>query len=91
MLLSCFLFGKFRYMIRRCRFLEDCTYLQYNMGVGPCFDAEGKTTGKFNDIKQLRSVLVDVMKDEVENLCNPTIAKNWELSTHSQVLCWCSA
>ena len=58
------------------------------MGLGqPLTDAQGKPTGKFTDTHQLRSVLVDVMKDEVEKFCNPSIAKNWELSAHSQVLC----
>ena len=83
-----FLFGIIRYMIRRCKFLEHCVYLQYNMGLGqPLTDAQGKPTGKLTDTHQLRSVLVDVMKDEVEKFCNPNIAKNWDLSAHSQVLC----
>ena len=90
--MSCFLFHKFRYMIRRCKFLEHCVYLQYNTGIGqPCTDVQGKPTGKFTDTRQLRSVLVDVMKDEVAKFCNPNTARNWELSTHTQVHFWYNA
>ena len=56
------------------------------MGVGQSIkDAQGNPTGRLTDTRKLRSVLVDVMKDEVTKFCNPSIAKNWELSTHSQV------
>ena len=54
-----------RYMQRRCIILENCPTLQYNAGVGV------GDNGDCCDIRYLRSLLFDLMQEEVLSFCNP--------------------
>ena len=52
-------------MERRCIILENCPTLQYNAGVGV------GDNGECCDIHYLRSLLFDLMQEEVSSFCNP--------------------
>ena len=62
----------YRYMHRRCHFLEECPYLKYNQGFAPGVPVKDETTGKmvqkkedYKDTSKLRSVLFNTMRREV--------------------------
>ena len=76
-----------RYMVRRCRFLENCPGLQLNDGTGPpIVDENGKNTGKYTDISKLRSTLLRKMLEEVKKFCNRDMVKSWNQQSHQQVI-----
>ena len=52
-------------MERRCIILESCPTLQYNEGVGV------GDNGEDCNIRYLRSLLFDLMQEEVLGFCNP--------------------
>ena len=52
-------------MERRCTILENCPTLQYNEGVGVGYN------GERCNIRYLRSLLFDLMQEEVLSFCNP--------------------
>ena len=63
----------YRYMHRRCQFLEESPYLKYNQGVAPGDPDMDEKTGKaflqkreqYRDSSKLRSVLFSTMRREV--------------------------
>ena len=62
----------FRYMSRRCNFLETFPAYNFNQGVGP----ERANT------KKLGSTLMKAMLREVQQYC---IKESWSILTHQQV------
>ena len=70
----------FRYMERRCRFLDNMPAFNYNTGVG-----EYIANGHRSDTKQLGSTLMETMLREVADFCDPEIKKSWTPKGHQQV------
>ena len=74
----------YRYMNRRCGFLDNLPAFNYNTGVGEYItDEKGKWV--CTDTKQLGSTLMMTMLREVEDFCDPGIKNNWSLKPHKQV------
>ena len=74
----------YRYMKRRCHFLDNCPSFNYNSGVGELqVDESGKKTP--TNTKQLGSTLMQTMLMEVGDFCDPKIKENWSLKPHQQV------
>ena len=74
----------YRYMNRRCGFLDNLPAFNYNTGVGEYItDEKGKRVP--TDTKQLGSTLMMTMLREVEDFCDPGIKNNWSLKPHKQV------
>ena len=79
---------KFRYMKRRCAFLDICPGFNYNTGSSDYVtNAQGKR--EKNDTTQLGSTLMDTMLKEVGDFCDPFIRENWAMKPHHQVCCMC--
>ena len=73
----------FRYMERRCVFLEDCPHLRYNEGYRETIrNSEGRVIGERNTVK-MRSTLFAIMQEEVGNFCKQSIS--WSSDVHRQV------
>lgn len=78
----------FRYMKRRCAFLDNCPGFNYNTGSSDYVtNAQGKR--EKNDTTQLGSTLMDTMLKEVGDFCDPFIRENWAMKPHHQVYCMC--
>ena len=85
-LFQCYVLGKvdvitnlitsFRYMHRRCNFLDNCPAFNYNMG---------RSVPGAEDTSYLGSSLMRAMLKEVTDFCNPEILKNWSCKPHQQV------
>ena len=74
----------YRYMKRRCGFLETLPAFIYNTGAGEYItDEQGKRV--HTDTKQLGSTLMTAMLREVEDFCHPAIKENWSIKPHQQV------
>ena len=82
----------YRYMNRRCGFLDNLPAFNYNTGVGEYLkdqkgnyitDKKGKRV--CTDTRQLGSTLMTTMLREVEDFCDPGIKNNWSLKPHKQV------
>ena len=74
----------YRYMNRRCGFLETLPAFIYNTGAGEYItDEQGKRVR--TDTRQLGSTLMTTMLKEVEDFCHPTIKENWSINPHQQV------
>ena len=74
----------FRYMKRRCAFLDTLPAFNYNTGIGePIIDESGQITR--TDTRQLGSTLMATMLEEVNNFCHPSIQANWSNKPHQQV------
>ena len=74
----------YRYMNRRCGFLDNLPAFNYNTGVGEYItDEQGNRV--CTDTKQLGSTLMTTMLREVEDFCDPAIKENWSLKPHQQV------
>ena len=71
-LVKCFVF---RYMNRRCQFLENFPGYNYNQGHG---------TNKA-DTRQLGSTLMNAMLKEVSRFCDQSTKENWSVEAHQQV------
>ena len=77
-------------MYRRCEFLEDSPYLKYNMGVGePKKNERGEPTEEYTDTRQLRSVLLQTMMDEVSDFCKQSVREQDKSVPYHQV--WCTS
>ena len=83
----CMVVGKllvYRYMKRRCAFLDKCPAFNYNTGHGEYYeDASGNKMT--SDTRQLGSTLMSTMLQEVVDFCDPKIKGNWSLKAHQQV------
>ena len=67
----------FRYMKRRCWFLDNFPAYNYNTGAGV---REG--TGEVTNTRRLGSMLMEAMLSEAEQFCHPCI---WEGGDYCQV------
>lgn len=74
--IDCAFITYFRYMHRRCKFLDDCPAFNYNMG---------RSVPGAEDTSRLGSTLMRAMLKEVADFCNPEILKNWSCKPHQQV------
>ena len=85
---------KFRYMKRRCQFLENFPAFIYNTGVGEYTDSrhgrrmstptiEGERLA--TNTRMLGSTLMNAMLKEVSDFCDPEIKENWSAKAHQQV------
>ena len=73
-------------MYRRCQFLEDCPYLKFNEGVGePKKNERGEPTGEYTNTRQLRSVLLKTMMDEVSDFCKQSVREQEKSVPYHQV------
>ena len=73
----------FRYMERRCIFLENCPHLRYNQGFRETVrNSEGRVIGERNTTK-IRSTLFAIMQEEVRNFCKQS--SSWLFDVHGQV------
>ena len=73
----------YRYMHRRCQFLEECPYLKYNQGYAPGVPVKDIKSGKmfqkyYKDTSKLRSVLFSTMRREVAYFSDQTIGGTHE-------------
>ena len=74
----------FRYMKRRCEFLDNLPAFNYNNGGGEYVkDDQGRYT--CTNTKQLGSTLMRTMLKEVSDFCDPAIKANWSSQPHQQV------
>ncbi len=73
----------YRYMKRRCEFLDSLPAFNYNAGGGEYSDKQHghKVTISTH---QLGSTLMKTMLKEVSNFCDPQI-KDWSMEPHQQV------
>lgn len=67
----------FRYMYRRCKFLDNFPGYNFNQGVG---DVRHKT-----DTTRLGSTVMKAMLKEAEQLCDYEHRHQWTASSHQQV------
>ena len=79
----------YRYMYRRCHFLEECPYLKYNQGRAPG-DAVRDKTGKmvhknYKDTSKLRSVLFHTMRREVAHFSEQCVGTHEQTRKYHQV------
>ena len=70
----------FRYMYRRCSFLDNLPAFNFNNGAG-----DWQHDGKLTDTTKLGSTLMTAMLQEVKDICDPTANQNWAHKTHQQV------
>ena len=75
----------YRYMRRRCAFLDQLPAFNYNNGYGEYFIDPFTGKKKLSDTRQLGSTLMDTMLQEVVDFCDPAIKENWSLKAHQQV------
>ena len=79
-----FNFCDFRYMKRRCQFLDRLPAFNYNTGSGEYSrDEQGERI--VTNTEQLGSTLMNAMLKEVSDFCGPDIKKNWSEKPHQQV------
>lgn len=75
-----------RYMKRRCEFLDQLPFFNYNTGAGIYI----KETASQTNTRQLGSTLMRTMLQEVSDFCDPGIKENWSLKPHQQVIVVCA-
>ena len=73
----------YRYMKRRCEFLDNCPGFNYNTGSSDYVTDGGQK--RLNDTKELGSTLMRTMLNEVSDYSDPIIRENWSLKPHHQV------
>ena len=78
---ECALITHFRYMHRRCEFLDNCPSFNFNRGL---------SVPNATDTSQLGSTLMRAMLTEVADFCSPEIQKNWSCKPHQQVTSYTS-
>ena len=69
----------FRYMKRRCHFLDNCPGFNFNNGIGEM------VAGRKTNTKELGSILMRTMLSEVHNFCDPLVKFDWSRKAHQQV------
>ena len=74
----------YRYMKRRCQFLDTLPAFNYNQGRG-VYDTNEQGRKIVTNTKQLGSTLLNAMLKEVSDFCNPDIKENWSILPHQQV------
>ena len=75
----------FRYMKRRCEFLDCLPAFNYNNGAG-VYKTNELGMKYTTNTKQLGSTLMNTMLKEVSDFCDPSIKENWSLKAHQQVV-----
>ena len=70
----------YRYMKRRCAFLDKMPAFVYNIGRG-----EPLPDGTTSDTTKLGSTLMSTMLQEVKNLCKHDVKYRWSQKAHQQV------
>ena len=82
----------YRYMHRRCHFLEESPYLKYNQGYAPGVAVKDEITGKmvqkekhYKDASKLRSVLFSTMRREVAYFSDQCIGTHEKGRQYHQV------
>ena len=72
--------SNYRYMKRRCTFLDNLPAFNYNTGYGEYIGERQKT-----DTRHLGSTLMQTMLKEVTDFCDPRIKESWSQEAHQQV------
>ena len=70
-------------MFRRCQFLEESPYLQFNVGFGILKPGQQQAT----DTSKLRSVLFETMLDEVSDFCQHYDQSKGHRKSHYHQVC----
>ena len=70
----------YRYMKRRCEFLDNCPGFNYNTGSGEYIVVDGNK--QRTDTRHLGSTLMQTMLKEVTNFCDPSIKESWSQEAH---------
>ena len=70
----------YRYMKRRCTFLDNLSAFNYNVGYGEYIGERQRT-----DTRHLGSTLMETMLKEVTDFCDPSIKESWSQEAHQQV------
>ena len=73
----------YRYMKRRCDFLDNLPFFNFNHGTGIEFFEDKQPVR--TDLKHLGSTLMCMMLSEVSDFCDPNIKENWTYKAHQQV------
>ena len=84
---SCFLYCV-RYMARRFKFLEQCYFFIYNVGVGhkSIQSADNKVVMQYTNTILLGKTLIEAMLKEVDNMISQESSQcDWSNSVHQQV------
>lgn len=78
------IFYVFRYMERRCKFLDNFPGYNYNNGFGEyIINKHGQK--RRTDTTCLGSTLMNTMLKEVSEFCDPSLKDNWSHKPHQQV------
>ena len=78
------LFFSYRYMKRRCYFLDNCPGFNFNTGKGE-FIRDASGIRRVSNTSKLGSVLMRTMLNEVDNFCDPSAKANFTYQAHQQV------
>ena len=74
----------YRYMKRRCYFLDNLPAYMYNTGSAEMVvDEKGKSMR--NNTKKLGSTLMKAFLREVDEFCDPSTQADWSKKPHQQV------
>ena len=71
-------------MKRRCFFLDNLSYFNYNNGGGNYTSKEGQRI--ITDTSKLGSTLMTTMLEEIESFCKPFTTTNSNTKPHNQVI-----
>ncbi len=74
----------YRYMRRRCNFLDCLPAFNFNTGSSEYLTNEFGVRVATNT-RHLGSTLMFTMLNEVSDFCDPNIKENWSLEAHQQV------
>lgn len=70
-------------MKRRCYFLDNLSHYNYNYGRSAQYTGSKET--KVNNTEHLGSTLMEAMRSEVSEFCDPKIKGTWSCRAHQQV------
>ena len=70
-------------MKRRCKFLDELPWFNFNTGAAGFRKVNGKQ--QRTDTTKLGSTLMSSMLKEVKRLCNPNLKEDWTKDPHEQV------
>ena len=76
----------YRYMYRRCKFLDECPGFIFNIGKGEVLKKrQFRKDPIYTNTEHLGSILMETMLEEVKVFCNPEVTKKWANPEYQQV------
>ncbi len=73
-------------MKRRCKFLDELPAYNYNVGRGDIMNKLPLLGNTHYNVAHLGSILIRAMLREVEDFCDPLVAKKWTGTEYQQVI-----